>query len=201
MTNWSFCLAGLPDDPSLWHSRAVLQYLLLLSVMDSLPGVITAQVVSRSEVFYLPRCGYCRWYRIILYMNSVVTLGYSTIVFLLTLLDCGKCSSELAVSACIFALGALTAAWFQTLLILIFDSILVGFSSLILIQLLSLYNSNLLLQNWKLLFPGNWAMALRSTLATPSGFTISIGVIFEVAFLLAMWHSGWRLVRWHKRKV
>lgn len=201
MSGWDFCLAGLTEDTSLWLYQELMRYLLLISAMDALYGGVTAWTIVRSEVFYLPRCGYHRWCRRILLLNFMVMLGYTVPVTLLTALFHGGFYPELAAASGLFFLNGLTLVWIQALFLLLFDKIATGFFLLLLIQLASLYFSSHLTGNLKLILPGNWAMATRSTLASPDGFTTASAVIIEFILLALIWHGGWRLVRRHKRKV
>lgn len=201
MTSWNFRLAGMLADPNLWHPQELLQYLLIIAVIDSLSGATTARLISCSQVFGLTRCGYRRWYRYIISVNGVIVFAYTVLLFLLTTLGTDHCSIEAVIASSMFFLNTLMLIWFQTLLTIIFESILLGFISIVLVQLISLYGSNHLSGNWKLLLPGNWSMVCRSTWATPDGYSANIAILLEFALLLSVWICGWRLVRWHTRKA
>lgn len=200
MSSWDFLLAGLPEDPGMWQSRALLLYLVILSVLDALAGFVSTRMISASEIFYLPRSGYCRWYRHVLKNLSKFVIGYSVILFILTIPSHSN-FRERTIAMLMFALNALTLAWLQTIMIASFGNVLIGFSSLLLIQFVSLYCSKRLLSSWKLLLPGNWAMPLRSSLAASEGFPVSYAICIELTLLLLMWCCGWRLVRQIKRRL
>lgn len=197
--NWTTCLAGLPEDTSAWNSLLLMRYLLLLGLLDCASGQVAVRLAGQSKIFYLPRDGYRNWCRSILQRSCLHVLSLIGIALLLSLWQSPDTTWDVVIAAAILALNAVALAGIQTLMILLFGSI-AGFAPLILIQLLSLFASRYLPGAWKLLLPGNWGMAIRSTLATTDGYPLFWVIGVEILLLLLLWGEGWRLVRWHDRK-
>lgn len=197
--NWTTCLAGLSEDTSAWTSLLLMRYLLLLGLLDSVSGQVAVRLAGQSKIFYLPRSGYRDWCRSVLQHSCVSVLPLICIALLLSLWQSPDPAQNVMIAAAILALNMITLAGLQTLLILLFGGI-AGFVPLILMQLLSLFASCRLPGAWKLLLPGNWGMAIRSTLATSDGCPMLWTIGIEVLLLLVLWAEGWRLVRWYNRK-
>lgn len=197
--NWTTCLAGLPEDTSAWTSLLLMRYLLLLGLLDCVSGQVAVRLAGQSKIFYLPRGGYRNWCRSILQRSCLPIIPLIGVAFLLSLWQSPDSTWNLVIAAIVLALNSITLAGVQTLMILLFGSI-AGFVPLILIQLLSLFASHSFPGAWKLLFPGNWGMAIRSTLATTDGCPLFWVIGIEILLLLFLWTEGWRMVRWHDRK-
>lgn len=197
--NWTTCLAGLPEDTSLWTALLLMRYLLLLGILDCVSGQVAVRLAGQSKIFYLPRSGYRNWCRSVLQRSCFPVLPIICIALLLSLWQSPDPAWNVVIAAAILALNIITLAGLQTLLILLFGGI-AGFVPLILMQLLSLFFSYSFSEAWKLLLPGNWGMAIRSTLAATDGYPLLWMIGIEALLLLVLWAEGWRLVRWYDRK-
>lgn len=197
--NWTTCLAGLPEDTSGWTSLILMRYLLRLILLDCVSGQVAVRLAGKSKIFYLPRRGYQDWCRSVLRRSCFPVMPLIFIALLLSLWQSPDPAQNVVIAAAILALNMITLAGLQTLLILLFGGA-AGFVPLILMQLLSLFASYSLPGAWKLLLPGNWGMAIRSTLATADGYPLLWTIGIEVLLLSVLWTEGWRLVRWYNRK-
>ena len=198
--NWTTCLAGLPEDIALCGPLTLLRYLLLLGLLDCASGQAAARMTGKSRVFYLPRFGYRKWCRFVLRHSCLATLPILAAALLLSLWRSTDTAWSVVIAAMLLGLNIITLTGAQTLLIALFDSASAGFVPLILIQLLSVLASKYLPGPWKLLIPGNWGMAARSTLGSKDGLPLLWMLCIEVALLIAMWTEGWRLVRRYDRR-
>lgn len=201
MTNLAFCLAGLPENPDLWLPQDLLLYMLLLSGLNSLVGTLVVHFVSGYEIFSLPRFGYCCWFRRILSNVTLVVIVYATCIYLLTVFFNAGALFLVTISAIVYLLNGIAISWLQALLIAYNGNGLVSFSLVTLAQLLSIFCSQNLAGNWKIILPGNLAMISRSTLALSNGFSINMAIMLELFILLTIWNCGWRLLRKVNRKV
>lgn len=149
-----------------------MRYLLLLGLSDCVSGQVAVRLAEQSKIFYLPRSGYRDWCRFVLQRSCVSVLPLICIALLLSLWQSPDPAQNVVIAAAILALNMITLAGLQTLLILLFGGI-AGFVPLILMQLLSLFVSCSLPGAWKLLLPGNWGMAIRSTWRNSTSFRSS----------------------------
>lgn len=198
--SWTTTLAGLPEEPALAGTIALLRYLLLLGLLDCAAGRTAAGLAGRSKVFYLPRCGYKKWVRLMLGRSWLAALPVLAAALALSLWRSTDPAGQLLTAAAILALNMLVLIGVQSLLIALFGAAVAGFVPLILTQLLSLFVSKALPGTWKLLLPGNWGMAARSVLAQPDGWPLLWVLGVEAALALVLWAAGWRLVRFYDRK-
>lgn len=197
--NFTSCIAGLPEDISLWNSLTLMRYLFLLGILDCASGRGVFQTICRSKYLYLPRIGYRGWFRMALKRSNISVLLLMGIVFLFDFWTGTDSVQYVLIAAGVLGLNIITLTGIQTLLILNWGPGF-GFVSLIFIQVFSLFMSHSIPEIGKLLLPGNWGMVMRSTLSTEAGYPLFVAVGIELLLLLGIWTEGWRLVRWYDRK-
>lgn len=194
-------LSGLPEQRYMWGSFFLLLYLSLLCASDSVFGIYAARVVERSEAAVLPRCGYRRWVHRAMLRSSTFLLPMMAVLTVTECLLHTDAWIQVLCSAGLMTLNLIVLGNLLLFFTLLYRNVRLGFLVCILTQLSSMLYSEALPPVGKLLLPGNWGMALRTTLADPNGIAVWPSITIEIVILTALWTFGWRVIRKYRKGV
>lgn len=194
-------LAGLPENKELWDAQSVWGYLLMLSMIEGIMGRYIANVIKKSEIFVLPRAGFLNWYhRSMLHSSSILCFFLATT----TTIVCHFSKDDVCgvvLSAVILALNLAVIINIQLLISIISQNVVLSYLVGMLVQMISIFYSEVFPPEGKLILIGNWGMVIRSTLVDPSGVPIGVILIIEISLLILLWTFGGRIIRRSRRGV
>ena len=191
-------IGGLPLNTEFCSYRDILLYLLVLLLIDTVPGIFAAELSLHRNDFTLLRSGWKNWMRSLFLRTELVSLGLCVLLFPLAYFT-GSDTDFFAVWG-LFTLYALCCGGIQSFLLVCFPNTNYSYISLILLQLCSVFLSKYVPGQWKLLFFGNWGCYNRSIPLVEDGISLLGAVGLNLCTLLIILLVGWRLVRYIHRK-
>lgn len=186
-------LSGLPEDLSLCGGLAVIIYLFLLVLVDSLSGWYLTHYADATGCFTLIRSGWKGWYLRV----AAKAAGFSAILCLgigcITLAAAPQAKTLAAWG--VFSLNMLLWTAVQTVMIAVLKNSAVSLVAVVFVQLCSVFFSSHLPGNWKLCLPGNWGSLCRSACRTADGFSLAAALAIEIGLCAILWIFGWKFAR------